>query len=125
MPSIEVDFNNCDREGRVRLNTIGAIRSLNESKVTLRNGLEVELTSGDFFATKGTVEYSDSEDIWAAQFDINDCAIGRSSRHQSDDWRNISITLITVKSLDFFILRLDDLAMAVFIGKRKRRLPAL
>ena len=71
MPSIEVDFNNCDREGRVRLNTIGAIRSLNESQVTLRNGLEVELTSGDFFPIKGIVEYSDSERIWVAQFDIN------------------------------------------------------
>lgn len=72
MPSIEVDFNNCDREGRVRLNTIGAIQSVNESKVTLRNGLEVELTSGDFFPTKGIVEYSDSEYIWVARFDIDD-----------------------------------------------------
>lgn len=57
MPSIEVDFNNCDREGRVRLNTVGVIRSLNESQVTLCNGLEVELTSGDFFPIKGIVEY--------------------------------------------------------------------
>jgi hypothetical protein len=71
MPSIEVDFNNCDQEGRVRLNTIGAIRSLNESQVTLRNKLEVELTSGDFFPIKGIVEYSDSERIWVARFDIN------------------------------------------------------
>ena len=56
MPSIEVDFNNCDREGKVRLNTGGAIRSLNASQVTLRNGLEVELTSGDFFPIKRIVE---------------------------------------------------------------------
>jgi hypothetical protein len=34
--------------------------------------LEVELTSGDFFPTKGTMEYSDSEHIWVARFDIND-----------------------------------------------------
>jgi hypothetical protein len=46
---INVDFNNCDGEGRVRLNTVGAIQSLNESQITLRNGLEVELTSGDFY----------------------------------------------------------------------------
>ena len=72
MPSIEVDFNNCDREGRVRLNTIGAIKSLNESKVPLRNGLEIELKSGDFFPIKGIVEYSDSEHIWVARFFIND-----------------------------------------------------
>jgi hypothetical protein len=72
MPSIEVDFNNCDQEGRVRLNTIGAIQSLNESRVTLRNGLEVELTSGDTFPIKGIVEYSDSEHIWVARFDLSD-----------------------------------------------------
>jgi transcription antitermination factor NusG len=72
MASIEVDFNNCDREGRVRLNTISAIQSRNESEVTLPNGLEVELTSGDFSPTKGIVEYSDSEHIWVARFDIND-----------------------------------------------------
>jgi hypothetical protein len=46
---INVDFNNCDREGRVRLTTVGAIQSLNESQITLRNGLEVELTSGDLY----------------------------------------------------------------------------
>lgn len=72
MPSIEVDFNNCDREGRVRLNTVGAIQSLNKSQVTLRTGLEVELTSGDFFPIKGIVEYSESEHIWVACFDLND-----------------------------------------------------
>jgi len=71
MASIEVDFNNCDQQGRVRLNTVGAMRSLNASQVTLRNGLEVELTSGDFSPIKGVVEYSDSERIWVAQFDIN------------------------------------------------------
>ena len=72
MPSIEVDFNNCDREGRVRLNTIGAIRSLNESQVTLRNGFEVELTCGDFYPILGIVEHSDSEHVWVAAFDLND-----------------------------------------------------
>ena len=72
MLNIEVDFNNCDREGRVRLNTIGAIQSLNESKVTLRNGLEIELTSGDFFPINGIVDFSDSEHIWVARFDIKD-----------------------------------------------------
>jgi hypothetical protein len=72
MPSIEVDFNNCDSEGRVRLNTIGARRSLNESQVTLRSGLDVELTAGDFSPIKGIVEYSDSERVWVARFDVND-----------------------------------------------------
>jgi hypothetical protein len=71
-PNIEVDFNNCDREGRVRLNTVGAIQSINESRVALRNGLEVVLTSGDTFPIKGIVEYSESERIWVAHFDLND-----------------------------------------------------
>ena len=72
MPSIEVDFNNCDREGRVRLNTVGAIQSLNKSRIVLRNGLEVELISGDTVPIKGIVEYSDSERIWVARFDLDD-----------------------------------------------------
>jgi len=72
MPSIEVDFNNCDREGRARLNTIGAIQSLNESQAILRNGLEGELTSGDTFPLNGIVEYSEEEHIWVARFDLND-----------------------------------------------------
>jgi len=68
MAGIEVDFNNCDREGRVRLNTMGAIRSLSASQMALRNGL----TSGDFFPIKGIVEYSESEGIWVGRFDVND-----------------------------------------------------
>lgn len=72
MIRINVDFNKCDREGKVRLNTIGAIQSLNLSQVVLRNGLEVELECGDFFPIKGIVEYSESEHIWVARFDLND-----------------------------------------------------
>jgi hypothetical protein len=71
MASIWVDFNNCDREGRVRLNTSGAIRSINESQVALQNGLEVELITGDTYPVKGIVEYSNSEHIWVARFDIS------------------------------------------------------
>jgi hypothetical protein len=55
----------------VRLNTIGAIESLNESQAMLRNGLEVELTSGDTFPLNGIVEYSEEEHIWVARFDLN------------------------------------------------------
>lgn len=70
--SIHVDFNNCDREGRVRLNTIGAIQSLNLSGIVLWNGLEVELECGDFFPIRGIVEYSETEHIWVARFDLSD-----------------------------------------------------
>lgn len=47
----------------MRLNAIGAIQSLNLSQVVLRNGLEVELESGDFFPIPGIVEYSEFEHI--------------------------------------------------------------
>jgi hypothetical protein len=30
------------------------------------------LTAGDFSPIKGIVEYSDSEGIWVARFDVND-----------------------------------------------------
>jgi hypothetical protein len=71
MIRISVDFNNCDREGRVRLNTKGALQSLNLSQVVLRNGLEVELECGDFFPIHGIVENSESEHIWVVRFDPN------------------------------------------------------
>ena len=69
---INVDFNNCDRAGRVRQNTIGAIQSLNLSQIVLRSGLEVELESADFFPIQGIVEYSESEQIWVARFYLDD-----------------------------------------------------
>lgn len=63
MNRIQVDFNNCDREGRVRLNTVGAIQSLNESRMVLEKGLEVELETYEFLPVRGILEYSDSEHI--------------------------------------------------------------
>ena len=72
MNRIRVDFNNCDREGRVRLNTVGAIQSLNESRLVLENGLEVELEDYEFSPVRGILEYSDSEHIWVARFNPDD-----------------------------------------------------
>jgi len=69
---VSTDLPDPIREGRARLNTIGAIQSLNLSQVVFRNGLEVELESGDFFPTPGIVEYSEFEHIWVARFDLDD-----------------------------------------------------
>jgi hypothetical protein len=88
MPSIEVDFNNCDQEGRVRLNTIGAIRSLNESQVTLRNKLEVELTSGDFSRSRASSNIRIQSEYGSHGSTLTFCAIRRSCRHQSRNCRN-------------------------------------
>jgi hypothetical protein len=72
MSSINVDFKTCDREGRVRLNTMGAMQSLNLSQVVLRNWLEVKLECGDFYPIQGMVEYSESEHTSVARFALND-----------------------------------------------------
>ena len=81
MPNIEVDFNNCDREGRVRLNTVGALQSLNKLQVKLRNGLEVVLTSGDTFPIKGIMEYFGVRGYMGSHgLTLTLCAIGRWSR---------------------------------------------
>ncbi len=72
MIQIEVDFNNCDSQGRIRLNTAGAIASLRGAHCDLQNGLEVQLVCGDFVPIRGVAEYSDSERIWVARFDLND-----------------------------------------------------
>jgi len=97
MPNIEVDFNNCDREGRVRLNTVGAIQSINESRVALRNGLEVVLTSGDTFPIKGIVEYSESGRIGSHILTLTICAIRRWSRLQSRNCCKIVISSDRIK----------------------------
>jgi hypothetical protein len=76
------------RRGRGYRDTIGAIQSLNESQITLRNGLEVELTSGDTYPLKGIAEYSDSEHIWVARFDLDDLRDKEIGRHHSFNWRN-------------------------------------
>jgi hypothetical protein len=67
MSVIYVDFNNCDSEGRVRLNTVGTADSLARSGLKLTAGMEVLLQSEDL-ETEGVVEFSKSEHIWVATF---------------------------------------------------------
>ena len=47
-------------------------RSLKAFICDLRNGLEVELVSGDFQPIRGIAEYSEYEQIWVARFDWQD-----------------------------------------------------
>jgi hypothetical protein len=67
MISIYVDFHNINPEGAVRLNTIGTIKDLNRQGVVLKNGLVVRLYCEELEVT-GTVEFAESEHLWAARF---------------------------------------------------------
>jgi len=63
------DFNNTDKEGRVRLNTAGTLNDLQTKNIVLESGLEVLLNDHDELKAVGTVEFSDVEKIWVAKID--------------------------------------------------------
>ncbi|GAB3922369.1 hypothetical protein [Mucilaginibacter myungsuensis] len=66
------DFNNNDREGRLRLNLNGTIKDLEAKGMILSEGLEVILTDGDELSVLATIEFSKSENIWVGKFDDKD-----------------------------------------------------
>lgn len=68
LPRVFVDFNNCDRMGRVRLNTVGTVQDLNRLGIVLREGAEMVLRSFELEA-EGTVTYSSEEGVWVAAID--------------------------------------------------------
>ena len=70
LPRIFVDFNNCDRQGRARLNCIGTLKDLCRLGVVLREGLEICLSSYELEAD-GVATYSQEEGLWVARFDLN------------------------------------------------------
>jgi hypothetical protein len=72
---IYVDFMNCDPQGRVRLNTVGSLRSISELEgagIALKDGMIVELSDKNFHPIHGVLEYSTEERIWAAHFKLED-----------------------------------------------------
>jgi hypothetical protein len=71
LESIFVDFQNGDKEGRIRLNTVGTFRDIKEKNIHLRNGLELLLDDRDGLSTPGIVEFSKEENIWVAKIDWN------------------------------------------------------
>jgi hypothetical protein len=72
LTTIFVDFNNTDREMRVRLNTFGALSDIKSKGIKLRDGLELLLDDRQEFKVKGIVEFSSSENIWVAKVDWDD-----------------------------------------------------
>jgi hypothetical protein len=68
LPRVFVDFNNSDRLGRVRLNTVGTVQDLNRLGIVLHEGAAMILRSFELEA-EGTVTYSSEEGMWVAAID--------------------------------------------------------
>jgi hypothetical protein len=68
LPRVFVDFHNSDRQGRVRLNTVGTVEDLNRLGVVLRKGTEILLYCLEA-ETKAVVSYSTEEGLWVATID--------------------------------------------------------
>jgi hypothetical protein len=68
LPRVFVDFQNSDRQGRVRLNSVGTIQDLNRLGITLREGTEMLLHCLEL-EFEGTATYSAEEGLWVAKVD--------------------------------------------------------
>jgi hypothetical protein len=56
-----VDFNNCDADGKVRLNTKGTFDDIKRSGIKLEPGMNIWLDDEDGLAIDGVVEYSEKK----------------------------------------------------------------
>jgi hypothetical protein len=63
-----VDFNNSDRQGRVRLNCVGTVQDLNRLGIILREGTEMLLSCVEL-EIEGIATYSTEEGLWVARVD--------------------------------------------------------
>lgn len=68
LPIISADFHNADKQGRVRLNTVGSIEDLGRLGIQLVDGLRVTIHDEELEAD-GEVLYSSDEGIWVAKID--------------------------------------------------------
>ncbi len=70
LPRVFADFNNSDRQGRVRLNTVGTIQDLSRLGIVLREGTGMILCNTELEA-EGASAYSNEEGLWVAVIDWN------------------------------------------------------
>ena len=68
LPRVFVDFNNSDRQGRVRLNCVGTVQDLNRLGIVLQEGVEMLLSCVEL-EVEGIVTYSIEEGLWVARVD--------------------------------------------------------
>ena len=69
MVNIFADFNNADRLGRVRLNTVGTFEDLKKTKTILEENLKIIINDGEEFEADAIVKFSNDENIWVAVID--------------------------------------------------------
>lgn len=69
LPILFADFNNPDREGRLRLNCDGTIKDIERIGLMLHEGMLISLDDTDGLSTEGIVELSLEENIWVAKID--------------------------------------------------------
>ena len=67
IPRIYADFNNCDKEGRVRLNCIGSRDDLERLGIPLEEGMELVVSDSEL-EVEATATFVVEESIWAAEF---------------------------------------------------------
>jgi hypothetical protein len=70
-PAVHVDFQNADSDGRVRLNTAGALDDLERQRIALRPDLQLHLIDAEL-STPGQVAWNEDELLWVAEVDWND-----------------------------------------------------
>ena len=71
IPKLFADFNNTDRQGRVRLNTNGTFADIKRLNIELKEGMQVFLDDDDTLTTIGNIKYSNEEKIWIAEINWN------------------------------------------------------
>jgi hypothetical protein len=76
MLRIYADFNTCDEEGRVCLNTVGSLRDIEAHRDELREGARVLLYVPGDFEVEGTLEFNR---IWLAVPDLSTLRYDESS----------------------------------------------
>ena len=67
IPKIFADFNNADKNGKVRLNTSGSLKDIQRLQIDLKEGMEILLDDQDGLVTMGQLGYSEEEKIWVAE----------------------------------------------------------
>lgn len=68
---IHVDFQNCDSDGHVRVNNVGAIRCIAERGLVSRDGVPVVLTDGEA-TVPGIVRSPGKAGLWQAECDYEE-----------------------------------------------------
>jgi hypothetical protein len=68
-PKIYGDFQNVDDYRRIRLSVAGSQEDIASLGLTLKEGMEIEVTDTHSLSADGIVRFSIGENIWVAEID--------------------------------------------------------